>query len=209
MSSKLPFSIPSASVIADPATRAILTAMERNLRTLYGETGGRNDAAVLVGDAVKAGIATLDRGVLAAAGAAGKVTAGSSGGSLTVSSSGWYAGVLRVPAGGLGVGLYTVGIRLPRLALVRNSFLVITDALASDSNLATMAAGVDVDAPASILAATVISGMPTGIMAGAQDGSVAKFSPVVQVPRDLTVSVGVEGLTAGRLVVMAEIILTA
>jgi len=207
--SKLPFPIPSPSRVTDRMTRDVLTAMESNLRALYGETANIRNAALTVGAALDAGIAVLDRGMVSAASSTGGASSSSSGsGSLVVSASGWYAGVLNVPAGGLGVGTYPIGIRLPRLGLVRNSFIVVTDALASAGSLATVAAGVDVDAPAGILAATVISaaGLTVGNHAGVQDGTVAKFTPITDTPRDVIATVGVECLTAGRVVVVVEII---
>ncbi len=197
--------------MADGITRDVLTAVEANLRVLYGESGNRKSSALLLGEAITAGIAVLDRGIVAAASSSGVSASQSSGGnSIAVSASGWYAAVLSVPAGGLPVGTYPIGVRLPRLALVRNSFVIVTDALASDGGLATVSAGVDVSAPAGILAATVISpGLSVGNHAGVQDGTVAKFTPMTTVPRDIIATVGVEGLTAGRLVVLAEIIIAS
>lgn len=95
-------------------------------------------------------------------------------------------------------------------ASVRISNVKVTTALASATNTATLAIGIDVDAAAGIVAAALITAAPyTGpVTNGINDGASANIQPNngTTAARNFIFTIAVENITAGVLILMAEVI---
>jgi predicted RecA/RadA family phage recombinase len=114
--------------------------------------------------------------------------------------------------GGLVQGTY-YGDSIPDNARVTRSWYEVITTFTSAGDLATIGFGIETDDVAGILAAVAIgTGTPfdAGLKDGIQDGAIANFSEKTTAEgRRLEMVVGVEDLTAGVLVLVAEWSVTA
>jgi len=105
------------------------------------------------------------------------------------------------------VGDIELGVSLPENAIIIRSWYTVLTSLASDDDsTATVALSIPTDEAVEIAAATALSenNYATGYHEGIQTGTAAKFSEPTTAARELTLTIGEEELTAGKLILFCE-----
>ena len=105
------------------------------------------------------------------------------------------------------VGSFGLGVSLPENAIITRSWYTVLTSLASDDDsTATVALSIPTDEAVEIAAATALSenNYATGYHEGIQTGTAAKFSEPTTAARELTLTIGEEELTAGKLILFCE-----
>lgn len=105
-------------------------------------------------------------------------------------------------------GSHGLGVTLPDNAVVVRSWYTVLTTFTSADDSATIAISIPTDDVAGIVAATAISadGTPwdAGHHEGIQVGTAATFSEQTTAARELTLTIGVQDLTAGKLILFCE-----
>ena len=106
-------------------------------------------------------------------------------------------------------GSYGLGVTLPDNAVVTRSWYTVESGFTSADSTATIALTIPTDDVAGIAAASAISGnaWDAGHHEGIQDGAAANFSEQCTAARELTLTVGVQAITAGKLVLFCEYVI--
>jgi len=106
------------------------------------------------------------------------------------------------------VGDIGLGVSLPDNAVVVRSWYTVLTNFTSANDSATVAIGIPTDDAAGIVAALAISGegdiWDAGHHEGIQVGTAATFSEQTTAARELTLTIGVQNLTAGKLILFCE-----
>lgn len=104
------------------------------------------------------------------------------------------------------VGSIGLGVSLPDNAIITRSWYTVLSSLASTNNTATVALSIPTDDVAGIAAATALSAnnYAAGHHEGIQTGTAATFSKQTTAARELTLTIGEEKLTAGKLILFCE-----
>jgi hypothetical protein len=110
------------------------------------------------------------------------------------------------------IAKHGLGVYLPDNAIVVRSFYEVLTTCTSATDAATIALGVDTDSEAGIKAAVAISNganaYDAGLHEGIQDGAVANALTKLTALRELCATVAVEALTAGKLRIYAEYVVS-
>ena len=114
---------------------------------------------------------------------------------------------------GGGTGAHGLGATIPDNSIVTRSWYeVLTTFQSPTTDAATIALGIPTDDAAGILAAVDINdgGNPfdAGLHEGIQDGAAANFTTKTTAARELTLTIGVEDITAGAMVVFCEYVVS-
>ena len=113
---------------------------------------------------------------------------------------------------GKAIGAHGLGVTLPDNAIVTRDWYEVITTFTSATDAATIALGVPTDAAAGIVAAIAISngGNPwdAGNHEGIQAGAAANFLAKLTAARELTATVAVEALTAGKLILYCEYVVS-
>lgn len=129
------------------------------------------------------------------------------------SAKGHWTGVFDA-TGGKAVGAFAFGELLPDNAYITRFWYEVVTTFTSAADLATISLGIDTDDPAGNVAAVAINngGSPwdAGMHDGIQGGAAANFGEKVNLAagRKLTATVAVEALTAGKLIVHADYVVS-
>jgi len=199
--------------MADLTRGSIISGQTADNRptALDAKTSGR----ILVGDGTDlASVAVSGDVTLAANGAvtigAGKVTEAKM---LAITADGLHAKRIARATydfavdGGV-VGDIGLGVSLPDNAVVVRSWYTVLTNFTSANDSATVAIGIPTDDAAGIVAALAISGegdiWDAGHHEGIQVGTAATFSEQTTAARELTLTIGVQNLTAGKLILFCE-----
>lgn len=115
--------------------------------------------------------------------------------------------------GGKAVASYGLGVVLPDNAIITRSWYeVITTFTSAGADAGTIALGIPTDDVAGIVAALAISNggniWDAGLHEGIQDGAAANMSVKTTAARELTADVAVQDLTAGKLVLFCEYVIS-
>jgi hypothetical protein len=106
------------------------------------------------------------------------------------------------------VGDIGLGVSIPDNAVVTRAYYYVATTLTSSGDSATGALGLPTDDAAGLLAAIAISATANPWDAGwhecIQDGTAANFSEVMTAARELTFTVAVEAVTAGKFILFAD-----
>ena len=106
------------------------------------------------------------------------------------------------------VGDIGLGVTLPDNAVITRSWYSVLTQFTSADDSATVAIGIPTDDAAGIVAALAISGegdiWDAGLHEGIQTGTAANFSEQTTAARELTLTIGVQNLTAGKLILFCE-----
>lgn len=115
-------------------------------------------------------------------------------------------------AGERTIAKHGLGVYLPDNAIILRSFYEVLTTLTSATDAATIALGVDTDSEAGIKAAVAISNganaWDAGLHEGIQDGAVANALTKLTALRELCATVAVEALTAGKLRIYVEYVVS-
>jgi len=113
---------------------------------------------------------------------------------------------------GKAIGSHGLGVSLPDNAIITRSWYEVITTFTSATDAGTIALGIPTDDVAGIKAAVAISDgtnpWDAGIVEGIQDGTAAAFSVKTTAVRELTADVAVEALTAGKLVLFCEYVIS-
>ena len=135
-----------------------------------------------------------------AGGSAVNITAASGGGTHTARTN--IIGDITFGAEGL----------LPDNAIVKRAYYDVVTTFTSSTDAATIALGIPTDDAAGIVAATAISGggniWDAGYHDGIQDGAAANFANKTTAERAFTMTVATEDLTAGKMVIFLEYVIS-
>jgi len=105
-----------------------------------------------------------------------------------------------------------LGVTLPDNAIVTRAWYEVITTLESSGDNATIAITIPTDDVAGIVAATAIDAggdvWDAGIHEAIQDGTAAAFSEKTTAARELTVTIGVEAVTAGAFVLFCEYVVS-
>jgi hypothetical protein len=106
------------------------------------------------------------------------------------------------------VGNIGLGVSLPDNAIITRSWYTVLDNLTSANGNATVALSIPTDEAVEIVAATAINAegniWAAGHHEGIQTGAAADFSDQTTEAGELTLTIGVEDLTAGKLILFCE-----
>jgi hypothetical protein len=104
------------------------------------------------------------------------------------------------------VGSIGLGVSLPDNAIITRSWYTVLSSLTSADSTATVALSIPTDDAAGIAAATALSAnnYAAGHHEGIQTGTAANFSEQTTAARELTLTIGVQDLTAGKLILFCE-----
>lgn len=106
------------------------------------------------------------------------------------------------------VGDIGLGVSLPDNAIITRSWYTVLDDLTSATGAATVALSIPIDEAVEIVAAKAINAEGTiwaeGHHEGIQTGTAAYFSKQTTAARELTLTIGEEALTAGKLILFCE-----
>ncbi len=105
------------------------------------------------------------------------------------------------------IGDIALGVTLPDNAIVTRAWYEVITTLVSGTDAATIALSIPVDDVAGIVAATAISAATdwdAGLHEAIQDGTAAAMSEKTTAARELTATIAVEDVTAGKFVLFAE-----
>ena len=110
------------------------------------------------------------------------------------------------------IGAIGLGVTLPDNAVVKRAWYEVLTTLASATDAATVSLDIPVDDVAGLLAAIAISDATNPWDAGhhecIQDGTAANFSEKCTAARELSMTVAVEALTAGKFILFVEYIVS-
>lgn len=113
--------------------------------------------------------------------------------------------------GGKAIGAHGLGVTLPDNAIVTRSWYEVLETFTSEDDSATIALGVPTDGAAGIKAAVAISNganpWDAGNVEGIQTGTAANFLTKLTAARELTATVAVQALTAGKLILHGEYVI--
>jgi hypothetical protein len=199
--------------MADLARGSIITGQTANNRptALDAKTSGR----ILVGDGTDlASVAVSGDATLAANGTL-TIAAGAVEESMLIAQSADGLHAKRIAratydfaADGGAVGSIGLGVTLPDNAVIVRSWYTVLTTFTSADDSATVAISIPTDDIAGIVAATAISAggnvWDAGHHEGIQVGTAATFSEQTTAARELTLTVGVQDLTAGKLILFCE-----
>jgi hypothetical protein len=114
--------------------------------------------------------------------------------------------------GGKAAAAHGLGVSLPDNAIVTRAWYEVLTTFTSSGDNATIQLGIPTDDAAGIKAAVAIDdgGNPwdAGLHEGIQDGAASNFSTKTTASRELTATVAVEALTAGKLILFCEYVVT-
>lgn len=119
--------------------------------------------------------------------------------------------VFEVPSDGKLMGTYNLDIELPIYAIVIRSWYDVVETFTSGTDAATIAIGIPTDDVAGIVAAIAISnGTPwdIGYHEGIQTGTAATAGETLTAKRRLNITIAVENLTAGKLILFLEYVVS-
>jgi len=104
------------------------------------------------------------------------------------------------------VGDIGLGVTLPDNAIITRSWYTVLSDLTSANSTATVALSIPVDDVEGIAAATALSAnnYTAGLHEGIQTGTAANFSEQTTAARELTLTIDVQDLTAGKLILFCE-----
>lgn len=104
------------------------------------------------------------------------------------------------------VGDIGLGVTLPDNAIITRSWYSVLAGLTSADSTAEVSLSIPTDDVAGIAAATAISttNWDAGNHEGIQDGAAANFSVQTTAARELTLTIGVQALTAGKLILFCD-----
>lgn len=107
------------------------------------------------------------------------------------------------------IGAHGLGVFLPDNAIIKRSWYSVETTFTSATDAATIALGTPTDGSAAgIKAAVAISNVANawdaGLVEGIQVGTAATFHARLTAQRELTATVAVEALTAGKLILFVE-----
>lgn len=110
------------------------------------------------------------------------------------------------------VGDIGLGVTLPPNAIITRAYYEVITTCTSDSDAATIAIGLPSDDAAGIVAATAISAgsniWDDGYHECIQDGTASNFSEKTTASRELTVTIGVEAVEAGKFILFCEYVVS-
>lgn len=114
-------------------------------------------------------------------------------------------------ANGGEVGDIGLGVSLPDNAIITRSWYTVLSSLTSANSTATVALSIPTDDAVEIAAATALSddNYAAGHHDGIQTGTAANFSEQTTAAGELTLTIGVQKLTAGKLILFCEYVVTA
>ena len=105
-----------------------------------------------------------------------------------------------------------LGVTLPDNAIVIRSWYEVITTLTSATDAATVAVDIPVDDPAGIVAAIAISDVSNpwdaGLHEGIQTGTAANASVKTTLARELSVTIAVEAVTAGKFILFCEYVVS-
>jgi len=105
-----------------------------------------------------------------------------------------------------------LGVTLPDNAIVTRAWYEVITTLTSATDAATVSIDIPVDDVAGILAAIAISNVANawdaGLHEAIQDGTVANFSIKTTAARELSITIAVEAVTAGKFILFAEYVVS-
>jgi len=103
-------------------------------------------------------------------------------------------------------GSFGLGVSLPDNAIITRSWYHVLTSCTSADSTAEVSLSIPTDDVAGIAAATAISttNWDAGIHEGIQTGTAADFSNQTTAARELTLTIGVQDLTAGKLILFCE-----
>lgn len=112
-------------------------------------------------------------------------------------------------ASGGDTGSYGLGVTLPDNSVITRSWYTVESGFTSADSTATIALTVPTDDVAGIAAVSAISenAWDAGHHEGIQDGAAANFSKQCTAARELTLTIGVQAITAGKLVLFCEYVI--
>lgn len=106
------------------------------------------------------------------------------------------------------VGSFGLGVSLPENAIITRSWYTVLTSLESADSTATVALSIPEDEAVEIVAAKAINAEGTiwaaGHHDGIQTGTAATFSAQTTAARELTLTIGEQALTAGKLILFCE-----
>lgn len=109
------------------------------------------------------------------------------------------------------IGSIGLGVSLPDNAIVTRTYIQVITTLTSSTDAATIALTIPTDDVAGLVAAVAIgTGTPwdAGFQDGIQDGVIANFSEQCTAERELTATIAVEAVTAGKFILFCEYIVS-
>ena len=108
-------------------------------------------------------------------------------------------------------GSFGLGVSLPDNAIITRSWYHVLTSCTSADSTAEVSLSIPTDDVAGIAAATAISttNWDAGIHEGIQTGTAANFSNQTTAARELTLTIGVQDLTAGKLILFCEYVILA
>jgi len=105
-----------------------------------------------------------------------------------------------------------LGVTLPDNAIVIRSWYEVITTLTSATDAATVSIDIPVDDVAGILAAIAIDDVANpwdaGLKEAIQDGTAANFSTKTTAARELSITIAVEAVTAGKFIVFYEYVVS-
>lgn len=104
-----------------------------------------------------------------------------------------------------------LGVTLPDNAIVTRTYIQVITTLESSTDAATIALTIPTDDVAGLRAATAINSgtsWDAGFKDGVQDGVIANFSEQCTAEREITATIAVEAVTAGKFIVFCEYIVS-
>lgn len=106
------------------------------------------------------------------------------------------------------IGSIGLGVTLPDNAIVVRSWYEVITTLTSATDAATVSIDIPVDDVGGIVVAIAISDVSNpwdaGVHEGIQDGTAANFTTKTTAARELSITVAVEDLTAGKFILFCE-----
>lgn len=106
------------------------------------------------------------------------------------------------------VSVIGLGVTLPDNAIVTRAWYEVITTLTSAGDNATVSIDIPTDDVAGIVAAIAIDDgtdpWDAGLFEAIQDGTVANFSTKTTAARELSITIGVEAVTAGKFILFAE-----
>lgn len=101
-----------------------------------------------------------------------------------------------------------LGVTLPDNAIITRAWYEVITTLTSAGDLATVSIDIPVNDVAGIVAAIAINAganpWDAGLHEAIQDGTAANFSTKTTAARELSITIGVEAVTAGKFILFAE-----
>jgi len=200
--------IVSPASVADPKIRACLLAILTNLRTLAGTVATETNRAVSVSELLTLGVLRRDRD--------GRLYVPQTGASTNTqqqtASREILSAIFTLDASSDGsIGTHAIG-KLPEGAVIVRAWYDVVETFTSATDAATISLGIATDDPAGVVAAIAINngGNPwdQGYHEAIQTGPAAAFSTKTTSTRNLEATVAGETLTAGRLNLVIEYVVS-